>query len=112
MVVFQDTSADAAEKLPGGSGKLQVVLDRRGELVRRFKVTRAPAVLLVEAERRGPGALRSRTGRGARAAAGDGEPVRLGDRCLAALALGTLLLCRWSASAGGPCPPPRAPSLR
>jgi murein DD-endopeptidase MepM/ murein hydrolase activator NlpD len=27
--------------------------------------------------------------------------VRLGDRCLAALALGALLLCRWSASADG-----------
>lgn len=58
VVVFQDTSADAARKLPSGSSKLQVVLDRRGELVRRFKVTRAPAVLLVEAS----GAVRARSG--------------------------------------------------
>ena len=28
--------------------------------------------------------------------------MRLGDRCLAALALGVLLLCRWSVSADGP----------
>jgi len=48
VVVFQDSGADAAKKLPASTGNLVYVLDRRGELVRRFKVTRAPAVLLVE----------------------------------------------------------------
>lgn len=58
VVVFQDTSAEAARKLPGNGHELQRVLDRRGELVRRFKVTRAPAVLLVESS----GAVRARSG--------------------------------------------------
>jgi thiol-disulfide isomerase/thioredoxin len=58
VVVFQDTSAEAARTLTRNSGKLPRVLDRRGELVRRFKVTRAPAVLLVEPS----GAVRARSG--------------------------------------------------
>jgi thiol-disulfide isomerase/thioredoxin len=48
VIVFQDTGADAAKRLPASAGGLVYVLDRRGELVRRFKVTRAPAVLLVD----------------------------------------------------------------
>jgi AhpC/TSA family len=58
VIVFQDTGADAAKRLPAGVGKLTYVLDRRGELVRRFKVTRAPAVLLVEPS----GTVRARSG--------------------------------------------------
>ncbi|MCJ7440495.1 MAG: hypothetical protein MUO25_02775, partial [Thermoanaerobaculaceae bacterium] len=38
--------------------------------------------------------------------------MRLPDRCLAALALGVLLLCRWSISAGGPSPSIARPFLR
>ena len=48
VVVFQEENAEAARGLLPADGVLQVVFDRRGELVRRFKVTRAPTVLLVE----------------------------------------------------------------
>ena len=48
MILFQDTTPEAAGKLPAGMAGFPRVLDRRGELVRRFQVTRAPAVLLVE----------------------------------------------------------------
>ena len=58
VVIFQDTETDAAAKLPPEAGTLVYVMDRRGELVRRFKVTRAPAVLLVEQS----GAVRARSG--------------------------------------------------
>jgi thioredoxin-like negative regulator of GroEL len=58
LIVFQDTSPEAAGKLPGGVATFPRVLDRRGELVRRFQVTRAPAVLLVEAS----GNVRARAG--------------------------------------------------
>jgi thiol-disulfide isomerase/thioredoxin len=58
VIVFQDTGADAAKQLPASAGGLVYVLDRRGELVRRFKVTRAPAVLLVEPS----GAVLARSG--------------------------------------------------
>jgi hypothetical protein len=58
VVIFQDTGADAAAKLPPRAGSLVYVVDRRGELVRRFKVTRAPAVLLVEPS----GAVKGRCG--------------------------------------------------
>jgi thiol-disulfide isomerase/thioredoxin len=58
VVIFQDESAEAPRKLRGTDGELPVVLDRRGELVRRFKVTRAPAVLLVEKD----GEVRARSG--------------------------------------------------
>ena len=58
VIVFQDTSPEAAQQLPGRTGKFPGVVDRRGELVRRFQVTRAPAVLLVEAS----GVVRARSG--------------------------------------------------
>jgi hypothetical protein len=58
VVVFQDQSTDRAGSVPRGRGDAAVVIDRRGELVRRFKVTRAPAVLLVERD----GTVRSRSG--------------------------------------------------
>lgn len=58
VVIFQDRDAEAAKGLPGGQGHFTRVLDRRGELVRRFRVTRAPAVLLVEPD----GSVRARSG--------------------------------------------------
>ena len=58
VVVFQDQSTDWAGSVPRGKGDAPVVIDRRGELVRRFKVTRAPAVLLVERD----GTVRARSG--------------------------------------------------
>ncbi len=58
VVIFQDRDADAAEGLPAGQGHFARVLDRRGELVRRFRVTRAPAVLLIERD----GSVRARSG--------------------------------------------------
>jgi hypothetical protein len=58
VVVFQDRSADRAGIGPQDKGDVPVVIDRRGELVRRFKVTRAPAVLLVERD----GSVRARSG--------------------------------------------------
>jgi thiol-disulfide isomerase/thioredoxin len=58
VVVFQEENADAPRTLLGVGSDLPVVLDRRGELVRRFKVTRAPTVLLVEKD----GQVRARSG--------------------------------------------------
>ncbi len=58
VVVFQEKNADSARSLLPAQGTLPVVFDRRGELVRRFKVTRAPAILLVERN----GDVRSRCG--------------------------------------------------
>ncbi|MFZ5788525.1 MAG: TlpA family protein disulfide reductase [Acidobacteriota bacterium] len=60
VVVFQD-EPEAARGLPDGDAPVLVALDRHGELLRRFKVTRAPAVLVVGAD----GAVRSRGGPGA-----------------------------------------------
>ena len=58
VIVFQERRSEPLKKLPSGKSALPVVLDRRAELVRRFQVTRAPAVLLVEAD----GRVRSRCG--------------------------------------------------
>lgn len=58
VIIFQDTGTDVFKKLPDSAGTLAYVLDRRGELIRRFQVTRAPAVLLVEPG----GAVRARSG--------------------------------------------------
>jgi thiol-disulfide isomerase/thioredoxin len=58
VVVFQEENAEAPRRLLGAGGELPVVLDRRGELVRRFKVTRAPTVLLIEKD----GEVRARSG--------------------------------------------------
>jgi thiol-disulfide isomerase/thioredoxin len=58
VVVFQEENAEAPRRLLGAGGELPFVLDRRGELVRRFKVTRAPTVLLVEKD----GQVRARSG--------------------------------------------------
>lgn len=60
VIVFQD-EPEAARGLPDGGGPLLVAIDRRGELLRRFKVTRAPAVLVIGAD----GAVLSRGGPGA-----------------------------------------------
>lgn len=58
VVVFQEESEVSARALLPAEGALHLVFDRRGELVRRFKVTRAPAVLLVEPN----GDVRARSG--------------------------------------------------
>lgn len=58
VIVFQDGRSEPLKKLPSGKSALPVVLDRRAELVRRFQVTRAPAVLLVERD----GRVRARCG--------------------------------------------------
>jgi thiol-disulfide isomerase/thioredoxin len=58
VVIFQDQNQDAASQLSGGKAAFPLVLDRRGELVRRFKVTRAPTVLLVDPD----GSVRLRSG--------------------------------------------------
>jgi thiol-disulfide isomerase/thioredoxin len=58
VVVFQEEKAEAARRLLGSEEALPIVFDRRGELVRRFKVTRAPTVLLVERD----GEVRARSG--------------------------------------------------
>lgn len=47
LIVFQDESA--AERHLGAPGELVRLLDRRGELLRRFQVTRAPAVVVIDA---------------------------------------------------------------
>ena len=52
VIVFQERRSEPLKKLPSGKSALPV------ELVRRFQVTRAPAVLLVEAD----GRVRSRCG--------------------------------------------------
>ncbi len=58
VIVFQERRADAQQPLPALKGPLPFVFDRRGELLRRFQVTRAPAVLLVEKN----GSVRARCG--------------------------------------------------
>jgi len=58
VVVFQEESAEPTRKLRRNEAELPLVFDRRGELVRRFKVTRAPTVLLVERD----GEVRARSG--------------------------------------------------
>lgn len=58
VVVFQERRSDLGRDLPALKGALPFVFDRRGELVRRFQVTRAPAVLLVEKD----GRVRARCG--------------------------------------------------
>lgn len=58
VIVFQERRADAQQPLPALKGPLPFVFDRRGELLRRFQVTRAPAVLLVETN----GSVRGRCG--------------------------------------------------
>ena len=58
IVVFQDESPAAGAALGAPGSGLPKVLDRRGVLLRRFQVTRAPALLLID---RG-GQVLSRTG--------------------------------------------------
>ncbi len=57
LVVFQDSS-EAGRRVAARRGPLVGVLDRRGELVRRFQVTKAPAVLLIDTSAR----VRGRSG--------------------------------------------------
>lgn len=47
LVLFQDEPAAAG--LLGSSDRFVPLADRRGELLRRFQVTRAPAVVLLDA---------------------------------------------------------------
>jgi hypothetical protein len=47
VVVFQDESDGWATSIGAGGAALPRALDRRGVLLRRFRVTRAPAVLVV-----------------------------------------------------------------
>ncbi len=58
VVVFQERRSDVGPDFPKVKGTLPFVFDRRGELVRRFQVTKAPAVLLVEKD----GSVRARCG--------------------------------------------------
>ena len=58
VVVFQERRSDAEHDVPRLAGPLPYAFDRRGDLLRRFQVTRAPAVLLVERN----GAVRARCG--------------------------------------------------
>lgn len=58
VVVFQERRSEIGRDFPALKGTLPFVFDRRGELVRRFQVTRAPAVLLVERD----GTVRARCG--------------------------------------------------
>jgi hypothetical protein len=48
VVVFQDESTGSRSPLPTVGKGLPVVLDRRGALLRRFKVTRAPSLVVVD----------------------------------------------------------------
>jgi hypothetical protein len=48
VLVRQERRLDVARRIPSGRGALPRVLDNRGELLRRFRVARAPAVLFVE----------------------------------------------------------------
>lgn len=58
VIVFQERRSEVGRNFPALKGTLPFVFDRRGELVRRFQVTRAPAVLLVEKD----GRVRARCG--------------------------------------------------
>jgi thiol-disulfide isomerase/thioredoxin len=58
VIVFQERRSEVGRDFPALKGTLPFVFDRRGELVRRFQVTRAPAVLLVEKD----GKVRARCG--------------------------------------------------
>ena len=58
VIVFQEKRSEVGRDAPALKGALPLVFDRRGELVRRFQVTRAPAVLLVEKD----GRVRARCG--------------------------------------------------
>jgi hypothetical protein len=60
LVVFQEDKPGAAARLGSGAGTLVHVIDPHGELLRRFHVTKAPAVLLVEKN----GTVRARCGPG------------------------------------------------
>jgi thiol-disulfide isomerase/thioredoxin len=60
VVVFQEEDTEPGRKLVKKDSPLELLFDRRGELVRRFKVTRAPTVLLVEPN----GEVRARSGPG------------------------------------------------
>ena len=57
VVVFQDDAANATG-VARGAPALTWVVDRHGQLLRRFQVTRAPSVVAVEAG----GAVRGRAG--------------------------------------------------
>lgn len=57
VVLFQDEPA-ALRHLPPGRGNRVEVLDRRGVLIRRFQVTSAPAVILIDKD----GTVRARSG--------------------------------------------------
>lgn len=56
LIVFQDEPASTERLKP--AGVLIRLLDRRGELLRRYQVTRAPAVVLLD----GSGAVVGRSG--------------------------------------------------
>ncbi len=58
VIVFQEEHPESARALLPEAGTLPLVFDRRGELLRKFTVTRAPAVLLVERD----GTVRARCG--------------------------------------------------
>ncbi len=58
VIVFQEGRAEVGREFPALKGVLPFVFDRRGELLRRFQVTKAPAVLLVEKD----GGVRARSG--------------------------------------------------
>lgn len=50
IVLFQDSDGAAIGRL--SESRLRVAIDRRGTLLRRLQVTRAPAVLIVERDGR------------------------------------------------------------
>jgi hypothetical protein len=58
IVVFQDESPAAGAALGAPGSGLPKVFDRRGVLLRRFQVTRAPALLVIDRD----GQVLSRTG--------------------------------------------------
>jgi hypothetical protein len=48
IVVFQDESNAARDVLSHEGARLPTVMDRRGALLRRFQVTRAPSLLVID----------------------------------------------------------------
>lgn len=58
VIVFQERHSEVGRDFPALGDTLPFVFDRRGELLRRFQVTKAPAVLLVGRD----GKVRSRCG--------------------------------------------------